>query len=199
MPTLRCSPSVVSYQKWLIVAGGHDDGGSRSNKVEILDTLSGRWYEGSSLPCVQGCSGMSSAISGNMWYLSRGFFSADDANNQVFSVCLDELVFQALSQSGSATATSSPTPSPWQTLTYTPLTHSTVLILNGSLLAVGGHKNSTIFCYQRSSRSWVKVGSLPIKRWQCACVVLLNGEILVVGGVAPVGDGKRVDIGTIIL
>ena len=55
MPTSRYSPSVVSYQKWLIVAGD-----SYSNKVELLDTLSGQWYEGSPLPSV--CSEMTAAI-----------------------------------------------------------------------------------------------------------------------------------------
>ena len=195
MPKSQCSPSVISYQKWLIVAGGHDDKSLRSNKVELLDTLSGQWYEGSPLPCIPGCSGMSSAISDNMWYLSRGFTSVDDKNNRVFSVCLDKLISQAVTPSATATS-----PSPWQTLTDTPLTGSTVLALNGALLAVGGYKNSTIFCYQPSSRSWVKVGCLPIKRWQCACVVLPNsGEIFVAGGVAPIGDSKRVDIGAIII
>ena len=39
MPTPRHSPSVVSYQKWLVVAGGLEAGGYHSDKVEILDTL----------------------------------------------------------------------------------------------------------------------------------------------------------------
>ena len=39
MPTPRHSPSVVSYHKWLIVAGGLEASGYHSCKVEILDTL----------------------------------------------------------------------------------------------------------------------------------------------------------------
>lgn len=50
MPTARRLSSVISYQKWLIVAGGEDERGSYSKTVELLDTLSGQWYEGSPLP-----------------------------------------------------------------------------------------------------------------------------------------------------
>ena len=172
MPTPQYLQSVISYQKWLVIAGGKTGRDSYSNKVEILDTLSGQWYEGSLMP--SGCTEMSSAMNGNLWYLSNG------ANKHVFSVNLDELISQALSQS--AGNTSPPQPSPWQTLTDTPLIHSTVLVLNGALLTVGGDRSSTIHHYQPSSRSWVEVGDLPTERWMCTCTVLPNGEIFVVGG-----------------
>ena len=198
LPTPRHSPSVISYQKWLVVAGGETGTYSRSNKVEILDTLSGQWYtKGSSIP--NGCSEMSSAINGNTWYLSSGFSSQGD-NKHVFFVSLDELISQALSQSTGNT--SPPTPSPWQTLTDTPLTFSIIFVLNGSLLTVGGVGSSAIHHYQPNSRSWVKVGDLPTERWQCACRVLPNGEIFVVGGYTK-REGKvertvRVDLGVFI-
>jgi hypothetical protein len=196
MLTPRSSPSVVSYQKWLVVAGGDTGGDSCSNKVELLDTLSGQWYEGSPIPRV--CSEMSSAINGNMWYLSSGFTSQEsDSNKCVFSVCLDNLISQSFSQS--ARNTLPLIPSPWQTLTDTPLTLSTVLILNGALLTVGGDGSSAIHHYQPSSRSWVKVGDLPTERWQCACTVLPSGEIFVVGGDTKTGGWfLRVDLGVFI-
>ena len=123
LPTPRQSVSVISYHKWLVVAGGEDDDyGSYTTKVEILDTSSRQWCEAAPLPNV--CGQMSSAINGNMWYLSRGFSSLG-GNKHVFSVCLDELISQAVSQSAGATSPS--TPSPWQTLPDTPLIHSTVL------------------------------------------------------------------------
>ena len=192
MPTPRHSLSVISYQKWLLVAGG-STGSSHSNKVEILDTLSGQWYEGSPIP--SGCSEMSSAINGNMWYLSSGF--SYGPNKHVFSVNLDELISQALSQS--AGNTSPPIPSPWQTLTDPPLTYSTVLVLNGALLTVGGYESSAIHHYQPSSRSWVKVGDLPTERWRCACTVLPSGEIFVVSGTTKTGEWPVcVDLGVLI-
>ena len=115
MPTSRHSTSVVSYQRWLVVAGGDDGRGFSLKKVELLDTHSKQWYEGSPLP--KECSQMSSTINGNnMWYLSltSGYYSFGRANKRVFSVCLDELISQAVLSSTGVTT------SPWQALTDTP-------------------------------------------------------------------------------
>ena len=119
---------------------------------------------------------MSSAINGNMWYLSRGYNSNGVGNKHVFSVCLDKLISQ------STDATSSSIPSPWQTLADTSVSNTTLLVVSGALLTVGGFHSSAIHHYQPSSSSWVKVGDLPIKRWQCACTVLPSGDIFVAGG-----------------
>ena len=128
MPTSRYSTSVVSYQRWLVVAGGDDGRGSYLKKVELLDTHSRRWYEGS--PLLNECSQMSSTINGNMWFLMSGYTFRQE-NKRVFSVCLDKLISQAVSSS-TCVISSPSTPSPWQTLTDTPSTNSTVLILNGA-------------------------------------------------------------------
>ena len=121
-----------------------------------------------------------------------------DPNKHVFCVCLDELISRAVSQSDDVTSPS--TPSPWQTLPDTPLRGSTVLVLNGALLAVGGSRSSAIRLYQPSNSSWVKVGDLPTERSKCACIVLHSGEIFVAGGGSgPHGDITNcVDIVTIV-
>ena len=198
MPASRYLLSVASYQTWLIVAGGKGESGSRSYKVELLDTLSGQWYEGSPLP--DAYSSMSSAINGNMWYLSRGYSTqriwSVNNNIHILSVCLDKLISQAVSQSAGTTSPS--TPSPWQTLTDPPQPSSTVLVLNGALLAVGGLDSPAIHLYQPSSRSWVKVGDLPTLYWECACTVLPSGEMFVPGGHRiDVVAHNRVDIATV--
>ena len=193
LPTPRCDVSVISYHKWLIVAGGYVDG-SYTTKVEILDTSSRQWYEAA--PSPNACGEMSSAINGNMWYLSRGFSFVVDTNKPVFSVCLDELISRAVSQSDDVTSPS--TPSPWQTLPDTPLEHSTVLVLNGALLAVGGWESSAIHLYQPSNSSWVNVGDLPTKQLQCACLVLPSGQIFVAGGRSGTSETDRVNIATIV-
>ena len=191
MPTARQSLSVISYQKWLVTAGGFDGRFSYSNKVELLDTLSEQWYKGSPLP--KECTDISSAINGNMWYLSGGY-SEDDSD--VFSVSLDVLISQAVSQS--AGTTSPPTPSPWQTLPELPVARSTALIIRGSLLTVGGWDSSAIHLYQPSRMSWVKVGDLPTQRQQCACIVLHSGKIFVAGGRSGFLYTNSVDIATIV-
>ena len=195
MPTARRSLSVISYQKWLVTAGGSDGRGYITNKVELLDTLSGQWYEGSPLP--KECSEMSSAISGNMWYLSGGFTSTGGSKKIILNVRLDVLISQAVSQS--AGTTTPPTLSPWQTLPELPVTNSTALIIRGSLLTVGGWLSSAIHLYQPSRRSWVKECDLPTQRWRCACIVLPSGEIFVAGGsIDGLSYSTRVDIATIV-
>ena len=193
MPTARHSPSVIAYQKWLVVAGGSGERGSYYRSVEILDTISGQWYEGSPLPST--CSEMSSAINRNMWYLFGGL-SSQGASKQVFSVCLDELVSQAVAHSARCSTTSPSMPSLWQTL-HEPLpTRSTVLIHNGALLAVGGWP--AIYLYQPSSGRWVKAGDLPDQRSSCACIVLPSGEIFVAGGSTGILYTNSVYISTIV-
>ena len=107
MPTPRHSPSIIAYQKWLIVAGGKIGRNFRSNKVDILDTHSGQWYVGS--PILTGCSEISSAINGNMWHnnMSSGCTS-QGRNEHVFCVSLDELISQALSHSAGNTSPPQP-------------------------------------------------------------------------------------------
>ena len=189
MTTACYSPSVATHNnRWLMVIGGYGGSTGRTflSRVEILDTTEPvQWYQAASLP--QPCRRTPLAITGNMCYLLGGYTEGDIATKNAFSVCLDDLVSQALSQPASASTSAPPTPSPWQSLPDTPLDYSTTLVLiNGALLAVGGGKyhtgSSAIHMYQPSSNSWVKAGELPTKRDTSGCIVLPSGEILVAGG-----------------
>ena len=179
MTTACDSPSVATHNnRWLVVMGGSYSGDENDlSRVEILDTTESlQWYEAASLP--QPCYQVSSATIGNMCYLLDGF-TDDDPTNKAFSVCLDDLISQAVSQSSA-----SPTSSPWQSLPDAPLTQSTALAFKGALLTVGGevYGNSAIHIYQPSSKQWVKAGELPNKRCVSGCIVLPSGEVLVAGG-----------------
>ena len=93
------------------------------------------------------------------------------------SVCLDDLISQAISQPANASAP--PTLSPWQSLSDTPLDYSTALAFKGALLVVGGGDRSgstAIYHYQPSSRSWIKAGEMPTGRFKCTCTVLPSGD-----------------------
>ena len=157
--------------------GGIDDTETFLSRVEILDTTESlQWYQAASLP--HPCYQMSSATIGNMCYLLSGYIKGGASK----SVCLDNLISQAVSQPANASAP--PTPSPWQSLPDIPLTYSTALAFNGALLAVGGglSGSSAIHVYQPSSNSWVKAGELSTERYNSNCVVLPSGEMLVAGG-----------------
>ena len=189
MTTACHSSSVATHNnRWLVVIGGEDDE-THLSRVEILDTDSRQWYHAASLP--QPLSHSLPAIIGNMCYLLGGNTDGPTASKKVFSVCLDDLISQAVSQPASASAP--PTPSPWQSLPDTPLKCSTALAFNGALLAVGGDLfgNTAIYHYQPSSRSWVKAGELPTKRCECTCTVLPSGDLYVAGGG---GAAQRADI-----
>ena len=203
MTTACHSSSVATHNnRWLVVMGGHDDKDSLS-RVNVLDTTEpGQWYHAASLPqpCYDvslPCYDVSLATIGNMCYLLGGFTQGDAPSKKVFSVCLDDLISQAVSQSASASAP--PTPSPWQSLPDIPLTYSTALAFNGALLAVGGSRGSfseskAIYHYQPSSRSWIKAGELPSGRLQCTCTVLPSGDLYVAGGAYT---ATRVDIASL--
>ena len=179
MTTSCLSPSVATHNnRWLVVMGGGGDGTVLS-RIEILDTTgSGQWYQAVPLP--QPCQAVSTATIGNTCYLLGGINAGGIPSNKAFSVQLDELISQAISQPAGARAP--PTLSPWMTLPDTPLSHSTVLAINGVILAVGGWGSTAIYHYQPSSRSWIKAGELPAARLCCCCAVLPSGEMLVVGG-----------------
>ena len=183
MTTACYSPSVATHNnRWLVVMGGRGDTETSLSRVEILDTIvSVQWYQATSLP--HPCHQVSSATIGNMCYLLGGFTNNDPVK-KVYSVCLDDLISQAVSQPPRTSAPS--TPSPWQSLPNTPLTHSTALAFNGpgALLAVGGDYlgSSAIHVYQPSSNSWVKAGELSTERCDSGCIVLPSGEMLVAGG-----------------
>ena len=66
MPTSRDFLTIASYKNWIIVAGGRDKGYLSFRKVELLDTSSGWWYEGSPLPSEYRHLSISSAVNGNV-------------------------------------------------------------------------------------------------------------------------------------
>ena len=194
MTTACQKPSVTIHNiRWLVVIGGNTDGPMLS-RVEILDTAeSKQWHQAAPLP--QPFAQAIPATIGNMCYLLGGFTEESAASKKVFSVCLDDLISQAISQPASASAP--PTPSPWQSLPDTPLTSSTALAFTGALLAVGGDHpggSTAIYHYQPSSRSWIKAGEMPTKRSHCTCTVLPSGDLYVAGGS---GASQRVDIASI--
>ena len=194
--TAACnSPSVTTHSnRWLVVIGGYTDGPTLS-RVEILDTTESlQWYCAAALP--QPCAQALPATIGNMCYLLGGYTTECKASKKVFSVCLDDLISQAVS-SQPAGASAPPTPSPciWQSLPDTPLEYSTALAFNGALLAVGGgtYGNTAIYHYQPSSESWIKVGDLPTERFDCTCIILPSGDLYVAGDLSA----AQVDIASI--
>ena len=194
MPTPRSQSAVATYVKWLMVAGGYDDG-KHLTTVEIMDATDKQWFSATPLPV--GCRDMTSAIVAEECYFIGGFTDIFEPNKQVFHVSIPAITSQAASQSAI-------TPVQWHTLPDTPFAWSAALALHGSLLAVGGrygnsligNSSSAIHLYKPESRQWVKVGDLPTARFSCSCTLLPSGEILVAGG-RNISFISRVDVASV--
>ena len=197
MPTPRSQLAVVTYIKWLVVAGGYV-GNHCLSTVEIMDTTNKQWFTTTPLPVK--CRDMRSAIVAEECYFMGGFTNQPipngQPNKQVFHVSISAITSQAPSQSAI-------TPVQWHTLPDTPLALSAALALRGSLLAVGGRRStedpsSAIHLYQPGSGQWVKVGDLPTARDACSCTLLPSGEILIAGGFSSYANyTSRVDVASI--
>ena len=189
MPTARMCPSVVTYGKWLVVAGGFYDDKNSTDKVEILDTSTSCWYSAPPLP--QHCGSMTSALLGDTWYLLGGFklgFLGRKPIKCMFSVNLPTLIDQATQPSRLPPTFRAR--SPWQRLADPPLMHSCALafLAYGLVLAFGGMDDNDksrgdIHLYlPAASAKWVKAGDLPTAVCNCTSIVLPKGGFLVLGG-----------------
>ena len=176
MPTPRCCMAIVFNDWWIVVAGGRNDKKEMLTKVEILNISKGEWIEGAPLP--QAAEKMTAAIIGNKVVLLGGANARHGFHNEVFCLSLDNLAPQATSYKSEL----------WQRLPSTPFRCFTALAYNGALLAIGGEDSTTkcsvIYVYQSGKKCWVKAGDFPTDRVRCACTILPNGEIFIVGGAA---------------
>ena len=187
MPTGRSESAATGYRKYLIVACGY----WYSDKVEVLDSSSGRWYSAQPVPV--GGHQMSSVVVDDYWYLSS-FGWWEDVNEHIFRAHLPTLISSAMSAS---TSTAS---SIWHELPTPPVEQPTLLALHGHLLLIGGKGYVlAIHCYDTGAEEWKECGQLPVGMDAPCCTALPSGELMVAGGLTRHAEGysKRVWIGKI--
>ncbi len=176
IPSARDDPAAVGYRKFLVLAGGHNEGSPLMADVNILNSSNKQWLTASPLPV--GCHGLTPATVGDTLYLLGGW-SGYSPNLKMFSISLPAL----LSCATSTTQAKSPS---WE-VTDTELKHSTAVSLHNSLVTVGGEDDdyvhsSGISLYNPQTRQWARVGKMPVAQSQCACTILPSGELMVIGG-----------------
>ena len=160
----RHSPSVVSSESVLVVAGGGHGGTSEwLSSVEVFKD--GRWMKArSSLPTAG--SWMKSALHGDQWYLFQ-------QNGNVLKTCIHSL----LSEEGQ---------SPWEILTDAPNVYSASAYFSDHLLSIGGGDGltptSAIHAFSSTSKSWEHVADLPLPLNAMTTAVSQAGKLIVVGG-----------------
>ena len=193
MATPRSSCSAVTYEEWLIVAGGNGDGNESLSfdeslslsSVEIINTVTKQWYAGPPTPIAW--EDMKTVTVGVMCYFMGGWTEEFEGSltSNVYGVSLPVLISQ-LDSDSSAKDTQT-----WKELPQLPVTRAAPLAISGSLLAVGGFNEdditvSTLHLYQPDAGKWVKVADMPTPRCDCTCVMTSNDELLVAGGYSAI-------------
>ncbi len=162
MPTPRLCSSVVTYNEWLIVAGGYN-----LYSVDVMNIDTKEWYSGPPAPTC--FSSMKTATVGDMCYYMGGY--ADGcAIKDVYRVSLPALISQVKSRNID--------PQIWKKISPLNVAFSTPLSIGGCLLALGGRSLSTsIQHYRPESDDWIQVGDLPSPLSEYTCAV--DGDVLV--------------------
>ena len=191
MPTARSRPSVLAHKEWLVVAGGQKTGACVSC-VEVLNTDNKQWYTGPPTP-IPWCN-MRTAVAGDMAYVMGGVDQTYSNTRRVYCIDIQMLLSNITSKAFRRTEKQI-----WKEIPELQLTNSTPLVVNGSLLAVGGQDKdweavTAIHLYQPDEGEWMKVGDLPSPRSSCTCTMTTDREVFVAGGQKVWGlPLKRVD------
>ncbi len=172
MPTPRYGSSVVTYNEWLIVAGGVNNGECLSS-VDVMNIDTKEWYSGPPAPIV--FSDMKTATVGDMCYYMGGY-AGGCAIKDVYRVSLPALISQVKYRNID--------PQIWKKISSLNVAASTPLSIGGCLLALGGESRcNSIQHYRPESGDWIQVGDLPSPLYQCTCAVINDGDVLVAGGI----------------
>ncbi|XP_064405355.1 probable serine/threonine-protein kinase kinX [Halichondria panicea] len=180
MPTRRWWPGAVYANNTLVVTGGWGDPKSLST-VEILNTANMRWSIVSSLPVPT--SRPSTTTCGDFVYIHP---RAEDAQEK-YSVYKCSLRQLTQSQPSSAI---------WEKIANLPVYYSTLVTINGHLLAVGGldsNIDNTKDIYQYNKTSWTVISQISTLRYACSTAPLPGNKLMVMGGV---GALKKCEIVT---
>ncbi len=180
MPTARCSASAVSSGDHLVVAGGDTGYLNCTDLVEVYDGV--QWVRADPLPMT--CRDIKSTYHNGMWYLTGG----DGQSTSVFYTSLQSLIEKATQQPPRLPDNIEQQPV-WKTLPGAPYKWSSITILGGALLTVGGSVSkgkvtSSISMYSPLSRSWLHIGDTPEAARSTCSITLNTGETMVIGGLA---------------
>ena len=170
MNTARHSPAVVSTSDgdYLIVIGGHIDGGRWTATVELFKVKNRRWHKLTDLP--QPLPKPSATICGDQLNVI-----GNDGN--AYSCSL-----QALPSSDRPIT--SPLTLSWKPLPRLPVTYSTAATLCGQLVIIGGVQDLSPVnsIHQLVDGEWVRIGSMARDRWYCLVASPSPDRIIIVGG-----------------
>ena len=203
MPTKRWWTTAVCSGRSLVVAGGVGEH-KKLSTVEVMDTETLQWSTASSLP--HPLSWATVTLCGDQVYMLGVWDQSNKKSKSVFTSSLAALLQPCQPQSlrdRLKTLSLASGPTVWHQLADTPVILSTCTSLHGRLLAVGGKDSdgkatTAIHMYNTTTNSWEVISHMTTPRSQCLVVVLPHNELMVVGGLTPVGETKSVEIASVI-
>ena len=197
MPTKRYNTAAVCSGRSLIIAGGNKDGSNILATVEVLDTDARQWSIASSLTCP--LTEATISICGERLYMLGGWDQTGYWTHSVLSCSIPELLQSCQTQPLAGKLRTAPANKStiWRQVADAPHYLSSCATLCGQPVAVGGwealESTSAISVYNETTDSWEAMGNMPTARF-LALVAILNGKMMVVGGVVGGWRGTATDV-----
>ena len=179
MPTARRLAACITTKQALVVAGGKA-GSSELDTVEVMDINEKQWT--TVCPLQEKLAGLLGIASGDSLYLAGGI-AGRTWSKSVFTCSISDL-WQPKTLVRQRSVNKS---NVWRILNSLPVVRSTLVLLGGHLLAVGGRddlRNPTneIYRYDFQTDLWHVITYMKNKRSMCHAVTLPEDRLIVVGG-----------------
>lgn len=216
IPAMSCArllPTVLTYGSTIVALGGFVLDEKQDvclSVVEVYSQLNSQWYRAEPLPFA--CIGMSFSSIRDHYYFLGGFTDTDfdQPTISVFSVCLPQLIEEALVRCAIANGDDSSCGSGggggggnvadaagnengkerklWQSFPDSPRYAASLIAVGECLVAIGGsdenleHKSGALHVYSPLTTSWLRLDDIPVACFACTVPRLPNGELMLIGG-----------------
>ena len=192
MPTKRLRPGVMTYNTYLMVAGGGvEDNQTLLSSIDVMDTTTRQWYTPANLQLPRPMYNMQITVSATHICVASAVILYDATTKTGTSTkSVWELPVSTLSK---VLVGEDSGPHQWTEIAPTPHYRSTLLQDTAHPLAVGGDDDSLkpttdIAVYDRHSNKWSTVGQLLEPCAWCTAVSLSRHSFLVCGGASDLRD-----------
>ena len=194
------SPAVVTTNTSLIVAGGWGPDMEKKAPVEVMNTQTLHWSTVASLP--HPLHQATATICGSRLYLGGGI-SKGVATKSVLMCEVSDLL-QPQPPSLATRSGLSHSRQVWREICELPVELSSLVTLQGQLLAVGGgatryDRTSEVRQYDAATNSWNVISRMKVKRCVCFVAVLPGDRVMVCGGFTPDGKTDSVEIASVMM
>ena len=188
------TPAVVTTNTSLIVAGGWGPDREKA-PVEVMNTQTLHWSTVASLP--HPLQQATATICGSRLYLGGGITGFVETKSVLTCEVSDLLQLQPPSLATRLGLSHSR--QVWREICELPVLRSSLITLQGQLLAVGGGATTydstyEVRQYDAATNSWNVISRMKVKRKSCFVAVLPQDRVMVCGGLTPDGKTDSVEI-----